>query len=150
MAKIALVYICRLRLEVSINTFQHCRLPSTRWTWPIVIINEKLQYTNIFVANNVKLQNVLSVFAWSPKVSKSSRLCLPDHLPHVLEHLGPDQVDTSLVHVLALVVAPASTQYETEKVRKIKTIIIIMIFLTIMTLLHPGQAHNMRQKKSEK
>ena len=47
------------------------------------------------------------------KSFKTSRLCLPDHLPYVLEHLGPDQVDTSLVHVLALVVAPASTQYET-------------------------------------
>ena len=78
------------------------------------------------------------------KSFKTSRLCPPDHLPHILEHLGPDQVDTGLVHVLALVVAPASTQYETEKVRKIITIIIIMIFLTIMTLLHPGQAHNMR------
>ena len=90
------------------------------------------------------------MFSAITKSFKISKLCLPYHLPYVLEHLGPDQVNTSLVHVLALVVAPANTQYETEKVRKIKTIIIIMIFMTIMTLLHPGQAHNMRQKKSEK
>ena len=115
------IYISRFRLEVSINTFQHCRLPSTRWTWPIVIINnKKLQYTNMFLQTMLsfkmfslcllyqqKFQNIKTVSPWSPAIRSRASWAWPGrHRPRTCpcarrsscKHTIWDTMTSNLLH----------------------------------------------------